>query len=198
MTAAEIDGCRRCRSPVKLAASKRLAPCRNVSRPSYHSRLTLAAGMTPRRNLIWKDTIMKISAAFPSNYLKCADLGDQPRVVTVRTCVMEELGQGKDKEKKPVLYFEKGPKGLVLNVTNANTITKVYSDDTANWTGKPIELYPTQVEFRGDTVDAIRIRVPDEPAPAAAAAAPPPASGNDAAPMADDNLDEELNDEIPW
>ena len=29
-------------------------------------------------------------------------------------------------------------------------------------------------------------------------AAPPPASGNDAAPMADDNLDEELNDEIPW
>jgi hypothetical protein len=53
---------------------------------------------------------MKISAAFPSNYLKSVDLGGQPRTVNVRTCVMEELGQGKDKEKKPVLYFEKGPK----------------------------------------------------------------------------------------
>ncbi len=147
---------------------------------------------------------MKISAAFPSNYLKCVDLGGQPRIVNVRTCVMEELGQGKDKEKKPVLYFEKGPKGLVLNVTNANTITKVYGDDTANWTGKPIEIYPTQTEFRGDMVDAIRVRVPDaEPSATTAAvppAAPPPAP-TAAAPMADDNLDAELNDDLkdlPW
>ncbi len=147
---------------------------------------------------------MKISAAFPSTYLKAGDLGGQPRIVTVRTCVMEELGQGKDKEKKPVLYFEKGPKGLVLNVTNANTITKVYGDDTANWTGKPIEIYPTQTEFRGDMVDAIRVRVPDaEPSATTAAvppAAPPPAP-TAAAPMADDNLDAELNDDLkdlPW
>jgi hypothetical protein len=117
---------------------------------------------------------------------------------------MEELGQGKDKEKKPVLYFEKGPKGFVLNVTNANTITKVYGDDTANWTGKPIEIYPTQTEFRGDMVDAIRVRVPDaEPSATTAAvppAAPPPAP-TAAAPMADDNLDAELNDDLkdlPW
>jgi hypothetical protein len=70
----------------------------------------------------------------------------------------------------------------------------VYGDDTANWAGKPIEIYPTQTEFRGDMVDAIRIRVPDvdprsTPAPTAAA------------PMGDDNLDDELNDDIsdlPW
>ena len=132
---------------------------------------------------------LKISAAFPSNYLKCADLGGQPRIVTVRDCVMEELGQGKDKQKKPVLYFAKGPKGLVLNKTNATTIAKAYGDDTNTWTGKPIELYPTQTEFMGDMVDAIRVRVPVEPAAAPA---------DNAAPMADDNLDEELNDEIPW
>ena len=143
---------------------------------------------------------MKISAAFPSNYLKAVDLGGQPRIVNVRTCVMEELGQGKDKEKKPVLYFEKGPKGLVLNVTNANTITKVYGDDTANWAGKPIEIYPTQTEFRGDMVDAIRVRVPDVEPRSTSAPVTPPAPGA-AAPMADDNLDDELNDDIsdlPW
>ena len=143
---------------------------------------------------------MKISAAFPSNYLKCVDLGGQPRIVNVRTCVMEELGQGKDKEKKPVLYFEKGPKGLVLNVTNANTITKVYGDDTANWAGKPIEIYPTQTEFRGDMVDAIRVRVPDVDPRSTPAPTTPPAP-TAAAPMADDNRDDELNDDIsdlPW
>ena len=143
---------------------------------------------------------MKISAAFTSTYLKAGDLGGQPRIVTVRTCVMEELGQGKDKEKKPVLYFEKGPKGFVLNVTNANTITKVYGDDTANWAGKPIEIYPTQTEFRGDMVDAIRIRVPDVDPRSTPAPTTPPAP-TAAAPMADDNLDAELNDDLkdlPW
>ena len=133
---------------------------------------------------------MKISAAFPSNYLKCADLGGQPRIVNVRACVLEELGQGKDKEKKPVLYFNKGSKGLVLNVTNAKAIAKTYGDDTANWTGKPIEIYPTQVEFKGELVDGIRVRVPDVEPPTVAAE--PPADGGP--PMGEDELD----DEIPW
>ena len=139
---------------------------------------------------------MKISTAFPSNYLKCDDLGGQPRVVNVRTCVQEELGQGKDKEKKPVLYFSKGPKGLVLNITNARVIANAYGDDTANWTGKQIEIYPTQVPFKGDLVDAIRVRVPDVPAVGAGEVAA--ATDATTAPMADDKLDEELNDEIPW
>ena len=139
---------------------------------------------------------MKISAAFPSNYLKCDDLSGQPRVVTIRTCVSEELGQGRDKEKKPVLYFSKGTKGLVLNITNARVIAKAYSDDTGNWAGEPIEIYPTQVEFKGDLVDAIRVRIPDVPATGAVEVNA--ATDTTAAPMADDKLDEELNDEIPW
>lgn len=135
---------------------------------------------------------MKISAAFPSNYLKCEDLSGQPRIVTIRACVLEWLGQGKDKEQKPVLYFEKGPKGLALNKTNATTIAKAYGDDTAGWPGRVVELYPARVEFKGDTVDAIRVRTPD-PAPAAAPAAPA------AAPMtaADPELDDSLAD-LPW
>ncbi len=139
---------------------------------------------------------MKISAAFPSNYLKSDDLDGQPRIVTVRTCVQEELGQGRDKEKKPVLYFSKGTKGLVLNITNARVIAKAYGDDTGNWAGEPIEIYPTQVEFKGDLVDAIRVRIPD--VPAAGADEVNAATDATAAPMADDKLDEELNDEIPW
>ncbi len=76
------------------------------------------------------------------------------------------------------------------NVTNAKAIAKTYGDDTSNWTGKPIEIYPTQVEFKGDLVDGIRVRVADVE-PSAAAPEQPVA---EAAPMAD----AELDDEIPW
>ena len=124
---------------------------------------------------------MKISAAFPSNYIKAADLDGKPRALQIRTCVPEELGQGNDKETKPVLYFEKAQKGLVLNKTNASVIADAYGDDTANWEGKAVEVYPTQVEFKGKLVDGIRLRVVPE-------AKPQPA----AAPMAD-----EFDDEIP-
>ena len=43
MTAAEVAGGRRCRSPLKFAESKRLAHCRDTSRPSHPSRLTPTA-----------------------------------------------------------------------------------------------------------------------------------------------------------
>jgi hypothetical protein len=95
---------------------------------------------------------------------------------------LEELGQGNDKQKKPVLYFKKIQRGLVLNRTNSNTIAKAYGDDTTNWPGKPVELFSTQVQFKSEMVDAIRVRIPKAEQPAA-----------EAAPMADD----ELNDEIP-
>ena len=122
---------------------------------------------------------MKISAAFPSNYIKASDLNGEPRTLNIRTCVLEELGQGNDKEKKPVLYLEKAQKGLVLNVTNASVIADTYGDDTGGWEGKPVEIYPTQVEFKGKLVDAIRIRIPPEEQP-------------DAAPMADGEMDDEI------
>ncbi len=132
---------------------------------------------------------MKISDAFPSNYVKAADLNGKPCPLTIRTCVLEELGQGNDKEQKPVLSFNGAQKGLVLNKTNSNTIADAYSDATANWEGKPVEVYPTQVEFKGKLVDGIRVRI--QPA---AQPAPPPAAAAAAAPMADDEPD----DEIPW
>ncbi len=102
---------------------------------------------------------------------------------------MEDLGQGSDKESKPVLYFEEAQKGLVLNKTNATTIVKSYGDDTGNWTGKEVQVFPTKTEFKGETVDAIRVRVVQEAQPAAA---PPAAAAPISAPMAD-----EFGDEIP-
>ncbi len=126
---------------------------------------------------------MDISAAFPSNYVKAADLNGKPRPLTIRTCVMEELGQGSDKETKPVLYFNGAQKGLVLNKTNTNVIVEAYGKETTDWEGQPVEVYPTQVEFKGKSVEGIRVRIQPEAQPE---------KEPDAAPMAD-----VFDDEIP-
>ncbi len=131
---------------------------------------------------------LKISAAFPSQYLKCADLNGKPWDMKIRTVALEDLGQGNDKEEKPVVYFEKAQKGLVLNKTNATHIAKSYGDDTGNWTGKNIQVFPTTTVFKGETVDAIRVRVVLDAQPEKQ-----PEPQPTAAPMAD-----ELNDSIPF
>ncbi len=130
---------------------------------------------------------MKISTAFPSNYIKASDLNGKPWDMKIRTVAMEDLGQGSDKESKPVLYFDGVQKGLVLNKTNATNIAKVYGDDTGNWTGKDIQVFPTTTEFKGETVDAIRVRVVPEAQPEKQ-----PEPQPTAAPM----VHVELNDEI--
>ena len=132
---------------------------------------------------------MIISKAFPSNYVKAADLDGKSCTMTIRTCVLEDLGQGNERERKPVLYFQKAQKGLVLNKTNANTVAKAYGDDTAGWEGRPVEIFPTQVEYKGQMVDGIRLRVKTTDLPTAAPPVAPPA----AAPMHED-----LNDEIDF
>jgi hypothetical protein len=127
---------------------------------------------------------MKISNAFPSKYLKAADLNDRPALMTMSRVEIEDIGAD---EKKPVLYFSKQQKGLVLNRTNSKVISTIYGDDTDNWEGKLIVLFPAMVEFKGDTVEAIRVRKPKPQAAAPAAATkvvhteidPPPHDGMD-------------------
>lgn len=100
---------------------------------------------------------MKISKAFPSDFLKAADLDDTQRSVKIqRVDFNVKIGD----DEKPVVYFSGETKGLVLNKTNSNIITKIYGDETDEWIGKEVILYPAMVEFKGDMVEAIRVRAP--------------------------------------
>ena len=110
---------------------------------------------------------MKISAAYPSKYLKAADLQDKHVNLIMKMVELENLGDGE--EKKPVLYFTNARKGLCLNKTNARVIAAAYGDNTDDWENKPIIIFSTIVDFRGDQVEAIRVKIPK------AAAAPKPA-----------------------
>ncbi len=97
-----------------------------------------------------------VDEAFPSNWLKAADLNNRTIKVKIDKVVFEEIGQNKDK--KPVMYFEKVQKGLVLNKTNATTIGATHGEIMEAWTGKEIELFSMMVPFQGQNVPAIRVR----------------------------------------
>ena len=96
---------------------------------------------------------MKVNELFPSKYLRASDL-DGDTVVTIKSLMVEEIGG----ERKPVMYFPEIAQGLVLNKTNTGIIASLYDNETDNWPGRKIILYSTEVDFRGEIVDAVRVR----------------------------------------
>jgi hypothetical protein len=102
--------------------------------------------------------VMKISDIFPSKYVKAADLNGKHITLTIKGLAVEEMGHGSEKERKPVLYFERATKGLVLNRTNAMMIAGLYGDESGDWRGCRITIYPTKVRAFGAMQDAIRVR----------------------------------------
>jgi hypothetical protein len=103
---------------------------------------------------------MKISEAFPSSYLKASDLQGRAVRVTIEGCRLAHL----DDESKPALSFRGKKAELLIDKTNAGVLAAALGDETDEWVGREIELYPDRVMFSGRMVDAIRVRVP-QPAP---------------------------------
>jgi hypothetical protein len=137
-----------------------------------------------------------------SRFLRAEDL-TQGKTLRIKSVTEELIGQGADQQKKLVVWFTNDPKGLVLNRTNNRTIRCAYGDETPGWVGKLIELFRTQVDFRGELVDGLRVRIPppkqakislaplaQETAKPAAATKPAPAASPQ--PEADPDLDNEI------
>lgn len=100
----------------------------------------------------------KLDDIFKSEYLKASDIPEEGLILTIAGCELVELGQGKDKETKPVLSFKEVDKGLVCNKTNCGTIHKLTgSDDTDDWEGHKIRLITLEVDFQGTLTNAIRV-----------------------------------------
>jgi len=104
---------------------------------------------------------MDINAAFPSKFLKAADLKGRRVTVVISEVSMREVGDNENEE-KPVCYFEGKTKGLVLNKTNASMIAEICDDswETDDWVGASIILFATKVDFQGRRVDALRVDSP--------------------------------------
>jgi hypothetical protein len=100
-----------------------------------------------------------------SKYLRAEDV-TQPKVLRIKKVTEELVGAGANQEKKLVVSFSNGSKGLPLNRTNNRTIRGAYGDDTANWSGKSIVVFQAQVEFKGKLVAGLRVRIPPPKQPA--------------------------------
>lgn len=119
---------------------------------------------------------MKIGSAFPGQYIKAADLQGKRVQVVIDRVEMEDIGG----ETKPVLHFRGKERGLVLNKTNANAIWGITgSDETDEWGGVTVVLYPSKTDFQGKRVDCIRIDAPAQPVKRQAAPRPEPVDEGD-------------------
>src|SRR5262249_47407597 len=135
-----------------------------------------------------------------SRFLKAADLPGEKKF-RIKSVTEEEVGVGKDKERKLVVWFTNDARGLVLNRVNNRTIRGAFGDDTANWPSKIIIAFPTMAEFRGEMKPALRVRIPPPKGtngqPTEKPTTPPPAAPLAAATNpAETEIDEDLNDEI--
>jgi hypothetical protein len=102
---------------------------------------------------------MRKHEAFPSKYLKAADLLGPTRA-TVGDVLHEPMRDGKP---KPVVVFEGFDKGCIVNATNAEVLYALAgTDDDVDWPGITIELYTELVRnpSSGKTGPVIRFRPP--------------------------------------
>ena len=80
--------------------------------------------------------------------------------LTIKAVGIDEAFNGKSKDKVLVLSFNETEKMMVLNKTNAKTITRLVGTPLVEkWKGLQIKLHPETVSAFGAQVKAIRVSV---------------------------------------
>jgi hypothetical protein len=116
----------------------------------------------------------------------------------IKDVTEEEIGIGKDKERKLCVWFTNDDRGLVLNKTNNRTLRGKFGDDTAGWKRKIVVVFPTMDDFRGQMVPVLRVRIPppkENGQPVKPPPSPPSLPAAAAANPAESEVDDELNDD---
>ncbi len=98
---------------------------------------------------------MHFDELYPSRFLKSDDFETGPMQFTIASIKPEQLNG----ERRVLCTFKDTDKQLVLNKTNARALARMYGNDTRNWLGKTVTLVATEVDFKGDLVPAVRIKV---------------------------------------
>jgi hypothetical protein len=104
---------------------------------------------------------MKISKMFPKRYATGEDLQGKTITLTITTIALEKMHPQPNapEAEKWVIYFKEAKKGIILSRTLANQIAEVLgSDETDEWLGKRIMVYPQPMTVAGRKVTAIRAR----------------------------------------
>ena len=108
-----------------------------------------------------KEPNMELNQIFAaSDTLAAEDLQGSDVVLTIKSVEIVEYEDDGYKKKKPVLHFTETEKKLISNKTNSMVIGEHHGNDTDEWVGHKITLYPTHTSFNSKTVPCIRVRPP--------------------------------------
>jgi len=106
---------------------------------------------------------------YNSDYLDSESFNGKDTILKIaRTATKKVYAAGEDAKDCFIVFFDGVKKPMILNKTNAKTITKVVgSPYVEDWIGKLIVLGVEKVKAFGDVVEALRVRN-IKPAPAKA------------------------------
>ena len=76
---------------------------------------------------------MRKADLYPSKFIKCDDLQGREWPLTIAKLTIEEIDSERGKESRPLLTFHGVQKGLILNVTNYDSIAMMHGQETDNW-----------------------------------------------------------------
>lgn len=104
---------------------------------------------------------MKVDTMFPHKYATGQDLNGRAVTLEISHVKAEKMraNPGSPEESKFVIYFEGAQKGVVLSRTLAKQIAEALGEqDTDNWHGKRVVIYPENLTVAGVARVAIRAR----------------------------------------
>lgn len=127
---------------------------------------------------------MRMRDALPGRYLTGDDL-DGEVTVTIDRVVMEPFRDPRTRveARKPVMYFQKAKRGLIVNRTNWRAVADLYGDESDNWAGKQIVLAPEMVDAYGKQTKAVRVRRARPLAPAVRTTLAPSTAAAEVSPL---------------
>ena len=103
-----------------------------------------------------------IKSFFDNKYIGAWSLKGRDVTVQIRKVDRVTLRNRQGTDIKPVIFFEGSQLGFTCNKTNAEAIANMYGNETDEWIGKRITLYPTQTQVGSKMVDCVRVR-PQKP-----------------------------------
>lgn len=97
---------------------------------------------------------------YPSRFLKASDLKGQDVTKTIKSVMIEELGEGSQAKAKCVITFENAKKQWVVPRTCGEALKAMFGskDVDRTWPGKRVTLFAKVVDSFGGEVEAVRVR----------------------------------------
>lgn len=106
---------------------------------------------------------LSYDALFPGRFLKAGEFGGKAVTLTVKDVYMDALEDESGVEKsRPIMSFKETKRELALNKTNAQCFVAMWGQDSGDWLGHKVTLFPER-DASGLSDSGLCIRVAGSP-----------------------------------